>query len=113
MLRGTQMYEQLMRELAGYTGGEGLSPSELLGLPDGLRRIVTWLTRRGAASLADLAGEVGCDEPGAAALAELLVARGLLRIGPAPDGAPSYSARMGGRRPRNLGSDKLRKLFDD
>ncbi|NTW97942.1 MAG: hypothetical protein HGB28_05260 [Oscillochloris sp.] len=107
MLRGTQMYEQLMCELAGYMGSEGLSPSELLGLPDGLRRIVTWLTRRGGADLADLACEVGCDGPAAAALAEALVARGLISV----DAERICRARLAGRRSRGLGSDRLRDLY--
>jgi hypothetical protein len=37
---GDPMHDELTRELAAYVGGEGLSPSGLLGLPDGLRRVV-------------------------------------------------------------------------
>ncbi|NTV65643.1 MAG: hypothetical protein HGA65_19210 [Oscillochloris sp.] len=106
------MYEQLMGELAGYVAQDGLSPADLLGLPDGVRRIVTWLNRHGAASLADLAGEVGCGEQAAATLANALVGYGLLSIGAAPDGTATYSVRMTRVRSRGRASDRLRDLFD-
>lgn len=102
------MYEQLMRELAEYAGSEGLVPSDLLGLPDGLRGLVTWLTRHGEASAASLASHLGCEPVACAKLASLLVARGLLSV----DEAGLYRARMTGRRPRPS-SDRLRKLFED
>lgn len=105
------MYEQLMDELVGYPATDGLSPSDLLGLPAGLRRIVTWLTRYGPASLADLAGAVGCSDQAATTLADALVAHGLLAVGAAPDRTVSYSVRMTRVRSRGRASDRLRDLF--
>lgn len=102
------MYEQLMGELASYAGSEGLTPSDLLGLPDGLRGLVTWMARRGAAGPADLAAHLGCDAARCAELTALLVARGLLSV----DDAGVYHARMAARRPR-ASSERLRKLFDE
>jgi hypothetical protein len=90
------MDEELARELAAYQGGEGLSPLDLLGLPDGLRRMISWLTRRGGASLAELAAQLGCDERVAAGIADQMIARGLLTC----DAALLYRTRLTGRRPR-------------
>jgi hypothetical protein len=102
------MHEQLVCELAAYIGCDGLSPSDLLDLPDGLRRIVTWITRRGGASLDDLAGEVGCDAPAAAALAEAMVVRGLISSA----AGENYRVRLAGRRSRG-GSNRLRDVFHE
>ncbi|MEI8307268.1 MAG: hypothetical protein WCF99_09405 [Chloroflexales bacterium] len=106
------MHEQLIHELAAYAGDNGLSPSDLLGLPDGLRRIVTWITRRGGASLGELASEVGCDNLAVVRLVETMMARGLLSIDVAPDGVPSYRTRLASRRLRNRSSDRLRDLHE-
>lgn len=98
--------DELMRELAAYEGGQGLTPSDLLGLPDGLRHLATWLTRRGGASLGELATQLDCDEAAAAGLADEMLTRGLLLR----DAALVYHTRMVGRKAR-ASSDRLRDLF--
>lgn len=107
------MHDQLMHELAEYVGRDGLSPVDLLSLPDGLRRIVTWLMRRGGVNPAELASECGCDAAAATALAEVMAERGLLHISIAPDGTTSYSTRMTRLRSRGRGLERLYDLFDD
>lgn len=107
------MYEQLMHELAAYHGGDGLNPSDMLGLPNGLRRIVTWLTRHNGANLVDLASEVGCSESEALAVADAMTDCGLMLTGVTADGGTIYSARMSSRVRARGGqtSERLRDLF--
>jgi hypothetical protein len=107
------MLDDLMRELTAYPGCDGLCLSDLLGLPDALRHIVTWITRRGSASLADLADKTGSDLSAAADLATVMIARGLLMIEGDVGSAPSYRARLVDRRSRGGGSDRLRGLFNE
>jgi DNA-binding MarR family transcriptional regulator len=106
------MDEQLLRELDGYPAAAGLGPADLLALPDQLRRLINWLNRRGGAGLADLAGELACDAPAAAALADALSAKGLITAEPGPEGAARYKVRMAARRQRGPGAERLRDLFD-
>ncbi|WP_129629047.1 hypothetical protein [Candidatus Oscillochloris fontis] len=106
------MYQQLIDELAGYTGEGGVTPSDLLSLPAGLRRILTWLTRHGGSvSLAELSSEVGCELDEAQQLADTFVAHGLL-VAEENQGQISYNIRMARVRTRGRTPDRLKNLFD-
>ncbi|EFO79968.1 hypothetical protein OSCT_2178 [Oscillochloris trichoides DG-6] len=105
------MYQQLLDELAGYTGEGGVTPSDLLSLPDGLRRLLTWLTRHGNVGVEDLCHEVGCEQEQAQNVADTLIARGLL-VAEEHAGQVRYSVRMARVRTRGRTPDRLKNLFD-
>jgi predicted ArsR family transcriptional regulator len=82
---------------------------DVLTLPDELRGIVTWLMRRGEASLADVAEHLGADEESVRGSMEALIAGGFVRATHSADGA-RYQVRLVSRPARRASRDVFKAL---
>ncbi len=98
------MFDRLQTEIDKREPAEGLSPADLLLLPDDLRRIVQLITRRGGMTAEGLAAELDLPPPEVQALAAALVDKGMITpVG--IDGQPGYKVRFGQRRKREVPFD--------
>ena len=88
----------------------GLTMSSVLDLPEDERTLVTWLTRRREASLAEVVAQLGCEEDIARATLLALQQRGLVQEIPSADGQPKYRPRTGRATPRRSMTDIWSKL---
>jgi predicted ArsR family transcriptional regulator len=87
---------------------QGLVMSDLFSLPDEQRNLLSWMMRRQApASLAEVAGFLGIDEPGAKAQLDAAIERGQVRQVEV-DGRTAYRVRSGSTRPL----PQLAKVWD-
>jgi amino acid permease/DNA-binding MarR family transcriptional regulator len=95
-----------------YEGGPdaiGLELAALLELSDAEAALIAWLTRRGGASLAQVAGHLELSESDSSAILAELVTDGLVRR-TERDGQPRYETRQATRRGRSGSADLLRTL---
>jgi DNA-binding MarR family transcriptional regulator len=98
------MFDRLQNEIDRREQVEGISPADLLDLPDDLRRLVQTVARRGQMSRSQLAAKLDLDPDDAASLLDQLEEKGLLeRTGPPDD--PRYKAAFARRRGREIPFD--------
>jgi hypothetical protein len=83
----------------------GIGLADVLPLADTQRRLITWLMRRRAAGLADVAAYLGQDEDVARDLLALMADEGLVGEVAGDDGARHYQVLLGSRRGRPLPPD--------
>jgi hypothetical protein len=88
--------DRLAAQAAALPNGGPLHPTELLGLPDGLREFVLWLVRQREVGPAQVAAHLGQPDADAGPLLAALAARELLRS--AGGDAGRYRPNMTGRR---------------
>jgi hypothetical protein len=72
-------FERMRAELLAWTNQGGMSPSVLLQLNEPLRSALKRILRQGPITFPDLAQALGLDMPETEAIADLLVACGLLK----------------------------------
>jgi amino acid permease len=82
----------------------GLSLGHLLAVPDSEAELVGWMMRRGAVSMAELAGRTGGDARAARGLVASLIERGLV-VETRRAGQPCYTARPATRRGGRLSAE--------
>ena len=91
----------------------GVSPEDLIELPDDLRRLVQWVARRGDVTAEDAADGLGIGVDEATRLLADLEAKGFARSNEdAADGVRRYNVDFGVRQTRELPID-LWALLDD
>lgn len=83
----------------------GLTPGDLLTLPDHQRRIVNWIIRHQESTLPEVAQHLGEDEPTAKNELDLLVKQGFIQEITGV-GESRYSVKLAAKRGSHL-SDKL------
>lgn len=99
-------YKQLRQALEERTPVPGITPSDILELPAPLRESIRKMLCAGAASLDELAQDLGFSRQQAGEIATLLVEKGLLV--PAGEGAagdPLYRINLSRRRAREMPPD--------
>ena len=72
-------FERMRAELLAWSNLDGMSPSVLLQLNEPLRSALKRILRQGPITFADLGQELGLDAADTEAIADLLVACGLLK----------------------------------
>ena len=85
----------------------GLQMTDVLTLPDPLRKLITWMTRQGQVSLAEVAAHTGQGEETAGIMLEALIEQGFVqkvegRGDPARTSKSRYRIRFAPRRERQL-----------
>jgi len=105
------MFDRLQTEIDKREPAEGLSPADLLMLPDELRRIVQLINRRGGMTTEALAAELELPAPEVETLAGDLVDKGMLTPARIED-QPGYKIRFGHRRRREVPFDIWAALKD-
>jgi predicted transcriptional regulator len=92
--------ERLQQELADYPVREGLSPTDVLELPDAVRVVINKIMRQNEMEANDLAADLGLSEAEMHAVGAALVAKGLLTVTERA-GHNVYRARLMVTRKRN------------
>lgn len=95
------IFERLQQEIDAREKQAGLSPADLLALPDALRKLLNQITHRGEISLAEAAAAVGQDEAQTAPMLASLVDKGFLEEKGEGD-ERRYSVLFGRRRRRRV-----------
>lgn len=88
----------------------GLSIVDALVLPDSLRHLVNWMTRREQASLAEVIAYTGQNESITRTMLETLVGQGFVQAMEAKGGKPRYRIRLASRRGRQVSQEIWRAL---
>jgi hypothetical protein len=87
-------FERMRAELLAWSNLDGMSPSDLLQLHEPLRSALRRILRQGAITFADLGLELGLDAAETEAIADLLVACGMLKTSEATaSGEVTYHIR--------------------
>ena len=89
----------------------GMTPADLLDLPQDERRVVQVLARRGELSLDELAASTGLDPAGVEALVESLSGKSFVRVAEVR-GKRTYRTYFGRRRVGQVPLDIWQKLSD-
>ena len=91
----------------------GLGPLDILALPEDQREVVAWLSRKRAATVAEMAADLDKDEAELQALVEELLVAGHIKV--ANTEGNRYRVKFGSRRHPDLPNDIWRKagLEDD
>jgi transcription initiation factor IIE alpha subunit len=90
-----ETFDQLRQALEQCSPVEGLTSLYMVTLPDGVRKLVNKMIRRGAATVSDLAGEFGLSEAETQQLVSLLEERGfVLSQKREADSAITYRVRL-------------------
>ncbi len=84
------------------TVGRGMA--DALTLPDPLRELVNWITRRGEVRLADVTAHIGEDEGGAREMLDALVEQDFVKAMEG-DGEPRYRIRLAPKRGRQMSQE--------
>jgi DNA-binding MarR family transcriptional regulator len=89
-----ETFEQLLGEFAQHPVVDGVSPSDLLDLPDPLRTTLNRLLRKGRATLGELASDLQLGTAEAQPVVDLLIEKGFLRADRrAPEDDLTYRVR--------------------
>jgi hypothetical protein len=86
--------------------------TDVLGLPDRERELVSWIMRQGTVALPQVCAELAQDEPAALATLDGLIASGFLQTSEA-DGEQRYTVRVASRPVRRTGGRDLWKTLED
>jgi hypothetical protein len=102
-------FDRLRQELQGLDErlkAEGLTPLDVMALPEPLRTAMNALMRKGSMTVSELAAELHIETVEARQLGEMLVEKGLLSLGEQQaDGEIVYRVRLGRRRGRSIPLD--------
>jgi len=87
----------------------GLHMADALELPDPLRQVVNWLTRRGEATLAEVMAHIGQDEDKARMMLDELARQGFVHL-LEKEGHPRYRIHLAAGRGRQMSEEIWRAL---
>jgi len=98
-------FETLIQRLSELERVEGITPVDILFLPEGLHRTVRRMLKRGM-TLVEIADDLGLSAAEALQVCEMLIDKGFLAPEAAVDsGAPRYRVRLARIRSRNIPLD--------
>jgi len=103
------MFGRLQEELAAREKYLGLTMAEVLSLPDDVRRLINWMMRQRAATLAEAARFMQCDETAAGGRLADLVEQGFVREFELR-GTHYYQVRLAPKRGRAMPADLWQAL---
>ena len=103
------LFGRLQQELVTREKHPGLTMAEVLGLPDDVRRLINWMMRQRAATLADAARFMQCDEAAARGRLADLVEQGFVREFELR-GTLYYQVRLAPKRGRAMPADLWQAL---
>ena len=82
---------------------------DVLALPEGERRLVQWLLRRGAAGVSEIAAQIGLEEDAARRMLDALAGAGFLARAEG-DGEACWRVCLASKRVRRVSSDIWKRL---
>jgi hypothetical protein len=95
------LFDRLQDELERRERSEGVSPLDVLELPEDLRAVLQLIARRGAMTAREVAADTGAELEPTQALLASLEQKGFLRVTDAT-GEPTYKRYLGHRRARTV-----------
>jgi hypothetical protein len=99
-------FEHIQQELNKRSKVEGITPLDVMELPEPLRTAMNKLMRKGSMTVGELAAELNIEMVEARQLGEMLVAQGLLSlVEQKADGEIVYRVRLGRTRGRSVPLD--------
>jgi DNA-binding MarR family transcriptional regulator len=106
------MFDRLQRELKKRSKVEGITPADVMDLPEPLRTAMHKMMRKGSMTLSELAAELKLKTAETRRLGQMLVERGFLSsIEREADGEIVYQTRFARKRGRSVPFD-IWKAFD-
>jgi len=111
---GAKIFDRLQREIEKRSKVEGLTPAEVMDLPEPLRRAMNKMMRRGSMTLSELSADLGLKTAETRRLGQMLVEKGFLSsVEREVDGEIVYQTRFGRKaRKRGMPLDVWKALDD-
>ena len=107
------MFDRLQRELKKRYKHEGITPADVMELPEPLRTAMSRMMRKGSMTLSELASELNLERAETRRLGQMLVEKGFLSSSRrTADGEIVYRTHFTHKRGRSVPLD-IWKLLDD